>query len=59
MIDPDHHEAWHAWGVATVALLVALTSLFIAAGSCGQNDRNADKIDHLEQRLDNLRDAPR
>lgn len=46
-----------AWGVAAVAVLISICALMVAAGSCGQNDRNSAKIDHLEQRLDNLRDS--
>ena len=45
-----------AWGAAAVAIAISVASLMIASGSCGQNDRNTDKINHLEQRLDNLRD---
>lgn len=48
---------WHAWGVAAVAVVISLASLFIATGSCAGQDRNEGKIDHLEQRLDNLRDG--
>lgn len=53
----DSHESWHAWGIATVAVVIAFASLMISSGSCAGQDRNESKIDHLEQRLDNLRDG--
>lgn len=55
----DDGENWKAWGVATVAVIISVASLFISAGSCGQQDKNSARMDHLEQRLDNLRDQPR
>lgn len=52
----DSGDSWHAWTVATFALAIAIAALMISAGSCAGQDKNEAKIDHLEQRLDNLRD---
>ena len=41
----DGGEDWKAWGVATIAVVIAVASLMISAGSCGQQDRNEQKIE--------------
>lgn len=50
----DDGGNWTAWGVAGCAVALAFVSLMISAGSCAGNDRNEAKIDHLEQRIDNI-----
>lgn len=45
-----------SWGVAATAVVISLASLFLSIGPCVRQEKVEDKVEHLETRLDNLRD---
>lgn len=53
----DHsHEGLYAGVIFAVGL--SAMALFIAIGPCVQQEDVVTKVEHLERRIDNLRDRP-
>lgn len=44
------------WFVAGMAVVISLVSLFMSIGPCVRQEKVENKVEHLETRLDNLRD---
>lgn len=54
-MSPDHNHQFHI-GAALFACMMSVAALFISLGPCIEQDDVKTKVDHFEQRLDNIQD---